>query len=76
MASRQLEWANRQRAEGRCGTCGDVEYTRGYCLRHYEARQKRYFEQREDAVQKACGLCGELGHNKRTCPIARKARSR
>lgn len=67
MASRQMEWSKRQRAEGRCGICGEAEFTRGYCYRHYERRQQRYYERKQDAVPKTCSRCGEQGHNKRTC---------
>lgn len=40
-ASRQREWQIRMREEGRCTVCGEDDYRRGYCERHYEIKMTR-----------------------------------
>jgi len=68
MSSRQREYQKEMVAQGRCEVCGQAEYVKGYCLRHYEARMARLHERRGEAKQKqTCAVCGQPGHNRRTC---------
>lgn len=70
MPSRQREWQQRMQKEGRCMICGAVAEFSCYCKKHRDARM-RYLESKrpEDVSQKQhCSVCGEAGHNRRTCP--------
>lgn len=73
MTSRQREYQKKMAAEGRCQICGQAEYVKGYCLRHYRARMARLREDRGEVKQEqTCSFCGEQGHNRRTCPERRE----
>lgn len=57
--------------EGRCIICGDAATVSCYCERHRDERMRRLREQKgEDYQPQQCSICGEAGHNKRTCPHA------
>lgn len=69
MTSRQRRYQKEMVQAGRCEVCGQAEYVKGYCQRHHEARTARRHERRGEIKQEqTCSLCGEQGHNKRTCP--------
>ena len=71
MASRQREWQRGKQAEGRCIICGDEAVVSCYCERHRDQRMRKIRERRGDDYQpQTCSICGEEGHNRRTCPHA------
>ncbi len=75
MASRQREHQKRMQEEGRCIICGDASIVSCYCQRHYEQRMAKLRERRGDEYQpQTCGLCGDSGHNRRTCPDPKRKR--
>lgn len=70
--SRQREYQKRMSTQGRCVICGDAQYVKGYCEKHYRARMAKLQEKRDkDKQQHTCSSCGKDGHNKRTCPALR-----
>jgi hypothetical protein len=72
MASRQREYQLRRQREGRCSVCGKEAVVVGYCQLHKEQRLARLREQRnaENPKNTTCTVCGNTGHNRRTCPRA------
>jgi len=71
VASRQREWQRGKQAEGRCIICGDEAVVSCYCERHRDQRMRKIRERRGDDYQpQTCSICGEEGHNRRTCPHA------
>lgn len=69
VASRQREWQQRMREEGRCIICGDEAVVACYCERHRAQRMRKIRERRGDDYQpQTCSICGKTGHNMRTCP--------
>lgn len=77
MATRQREYQKRMQEEGRCIICGDDAIVSCYCQRHYDQRMAKLRERRGDDYQpQACGLCGDSGHNRRTCPDRKKSSKR
>jgi len=58
-------------AEGRCIICGDEAVVSCYCEVHRDQRMQKIRERRGDDYQpQQCSICGEEGHNRRTCPNA------
>lgn len=71
VASRQREWQKGKQNESRCIICGDVAAVSCYCERHRDQRMRKIRERRGDDYQpQTCSICGEEGHNRRTCPRA------
>ena len=71
MPSRQREWQQKMQEEGRCIICGDEAVVSCYCKRHRDQRMRKIRERRGDHYQvQTCSLCGDPGHNRRTCPRA------
>ena len=57
--------------EGRCIICGSEAVVSCYCEAHRDQRMRKIRERRGDDYQpQQCSLCGEEGHNRRTCPNA------
>lgn len=49
--------------------CGDEAVVSCYCERHRDQRMAKIRERRGDKYQpQTCSVCGEEGHNRRTCP--------
>ena len=71
MSSRQREWQRRKSASKRCMICGAAEYTAGYCKQHRDDRMKARRARSGGTGHKTCGRCGEVGHNRRGCPVAK-----
>jgi hypothetical protein len=77
VATRQYEWQQEQHEKGLCIICrqpaeirpnGDVSF---YCEYHHEMRNRRLREKKgKKYTPQTCGVCGEEGHNRRTCPEA------
>lgn len=71
MATRQRAWQQRMQSEQRCIICGDGAVVSCYCERHRDQRMKKLRDRKGEEYQsQTCSLCGEEGHNKRTCPRA------
>lgn len=69
--SRQREWQQRKQQEGRCIICGDEAVVSCYCEVHRDKRMRSIREKRGDDYQpQTCSVCGEEGHNRRTCELA------
>jgi len=66
MSSRQREWQRRMQEEGRCIICGDVAEVPCYCDLHLQKRREKLKARR--IRDQRCSNCGEIGHNRRTCP--------
>lgn len=71
--TRQRQWQRQQSAQGLCIICGwpQAEGRGVYCEEHYEKRRQRLARRRQEdndeLKQKRCSVCGEYGHNKRSC---------
>lgn len=69
MTSRQREWQQRQQRANKCIICGQPEVVPCYCEHHRSERMRKLRDKRGDDYQaQTCSVCGETGHNKRTCP--------
>lgn len=67
--TRQREWQQRMQQEKRCIICGDEAVVSCYCEKHRDIRMRKLREKRGvDYQPQSCSVCGEEGHNKRTCP--------
>jgi predicted SprT family Zn-dependent metalloprotease len=51
--------------------CGKPAVVSCYCQEHYDKRMRKLREDRGDDYRpQTCRICGEEGHNARTCPNA------
>jgi hypothetical protein len=48
--------------------CGDTAVVPCYCQEHYDQRMDKFRKERGGKYSpQSCSLCGESGHNRRTC---------
>lgn len=67
VTTRQRAWQRRKQEERRCIICGDVAVVACYCERHRIQRMEKLHEKHGEYQPQACSLCGESGHNRRSC---------
>lgn len=74
MSTRQREWQRQQALKGLCIICAQPQERGVYCAEHYLKRQKRLIKRRQESgvAQKKCSICGEYGHNRRSCAHTEK----
>jgi hypothetical protein len=67
VTTRQREWQKQKQREGLCMICGAQAVVSCYCEEHRKQRMSKLQDRGAGYKPQTCGICGEPGHNSRSC---------